>query len=140
MRSRALAILTVAALAASGCSSHAITSSALQQAVGSTYQRLYLLQQEELGHVPSPTPDGTAQCLRTGSTGHSGPGSWTCTVHFPYPDGHLVPLSFDVEVQPVGCYVATGAPAIVGQLKLLTPSGRSVTNPLYAFDGCFDPA
>ena len=47
-----------------------------------------------------------------------------CTVHFPYPDGHLVPLSFDVEVQPIGCYTATGPPAVVGQLTLTSPAGR----------------
>jgi hypothetical protein len=139
--SRHLAVVVVAvAVLGTGCSSGDITTSGLQDSVGSAYQRLYLLQQHELGHTAAARPDSSAHCLRSGSTAHSGPGTWTCTVHFPYPDGHIIPLSFDVEVQPIGCYVATGPPAIVGQLALTTPKGTSVTNPLYAFDGCFDAA
>jgi hypothetical protein len=84
-------------------------------------------------------PDRTTSCLRSGSTRHTGSGSWVCTVHYPYPDGHLVPLSFDVEVQPIGCYTATGPPTIVGQQDLTTPAAKTVINPLFAFDGCFDP-
>jgi hypothetical protein len=132
------AIVVATALLGTGCSSGDITAPSLQASVGSAYQRLYLLQQQELGHQVSPRPDSTAHCSRSGSTAHSGPGSWTCTVHFPYPDGHIVPLTFDVEVQPIGCYSASGPPAVVGQLELNTPSGSTVTNPLYAFDGCFD--
>jgi hypothetical protein len=123
-------------LATSACSSGGIHGNALQRAVGTTYQRLYVLQQEQLGNTVA-SPDDTAACVRSGSTGHSGAGSWVCTVHFPYPDGHIVPASFDVEVQPIGCYTATGPPTIVGQLSLTTPAGKSVTNPLFAFDGCF---
>jgi hypothetical protein len=137
--SRQLAVIGVGvAVLGTGCSAGEVTASALQASVGTAYQRLYLLQQHELGHDVSPPPDGSAQCARSGSTAKSGPGSWTCTVHFPYADGHIVPLSFDVEVQPIGCYIASGPPAIVGQLELTTPKGSSVTNPLYAFDGCFD--
>jgi hypothetical protein len=129
----------VAAVMSSGCSaSGGITTSALQASVGTAFQRLYLLQQNELGHTVVNRPDNAAQCGRSGSTAHSGPGSWTCTVHYPYADGHIVPLIFDVDVQPIGCYVASGPPAIVGQLKIATPKGSNVTNPLFAFDGCFD--
>jgi hypothetical protein len=140
--SRQLAVVGVVAGVvglSSGCSaSGGISTSALQHSVGSAYQRLYLLQQNELGHTVVSRPDGAAQCARSGSTAHSGPGSWTCTVHYPYADGHIVPLIFDVDVQPIGCYIASGPPAIVGQLELTTPKGSNLTNPLFAFDGCFD--
>jgi hypothetical protein len=138
MRRLTVAVLAATALLSTGCSSD-ITSAALQSSVGTAFQRLYVLQQHELGRDEPVTPDAGAQCLRSGSAARTGAGTWTCTVHFPYADGHLVPLSFDVEVQPIGCYVASGPPAIVGGLTLTTPAGASVTNPLYAFDGCFDP-
>jgi ABC-2 type transport system permease protein len=140
--SRQLAVVVVVAGAvglSSGCSSSGgISASALQRSVGTAYQRLYLLQQQELGHAVVTQPDSAAQCVRSGSTAHSGSGSWTCTVHYPYADGHIVPLIFDVDVQPIGCYVASGPPAIVGQLELTSPRGSNLTNPLFAFDGCFD--
>ena len=107
MRRLLVPVVAAAALLSTGCSSDGITASALQRSIGTAYQRLYLVQQRELGHV-AVAPDSSARCLRSGSSAHSGAGSWTCTVHFPYPDGHLVPVSFDVEVQPIGCYTATG--------------------------------
>jgi len=137
------AALAAGALAAtltlSGCSGGQVTAGALNSAVGLAYQRLYVLQQHDLGDDDVVEPDRTTSCLRSGSTRHTGSGSWVCTVHYPYPDGHLVPLSFDVEVQPIGCYTATGPPTIVGQQVLTTPARKTVTNPLFAFDGCFDP-
>ena len=129
----------VAALTLSGCSRGQISAGGLDRAVGLAFQRLYAVQQADLGRATSP-PDRTAACTRSGSTATTGSGSWICTVHYPYADGHQVPLSFDVEVQPIGCYTATGPPSVVGQLRMTTPAGRSVVNPLFAFDGCFDPA
>lgn len=136
MRTHVVAIAAAATLLSSGCSSGDITSTALQRSVGTAYQRLFVLQQRELGRT-SATPDTAAACSRTGSSAHRGPGSWTCTVHYPYADGHLVSLSFDVEVEPIGCYVATGPAAVVGQQRITEPTGAEVTNPLFAFDGCF---
>jgi hypothetical protein len=136
MRRALLAILAAAALLSTGCSSGDVSATSLQRSVGTAYQRLYLLQQHELGHTVD-APDDSAQCARAGSTAHTGPGSWTCTVHYPYGDGHLVPIVFDVEVQPIGCYSASGPPAAVGQQRITEPDGSSVTNPLFAFDGCF---
>ncbi len=124
-------------LLVSGCAGPSVTSSRLQDAVGLSFSRLYVLQQHELGHDVAP-PDATSVCVRNGSAALTGAGSWTCAVHFPYPDGHVEPLSFDVEVQPVGCYTAAGPPAAVGQQKMRTAAGTTVTNPLFTFDGCFD--
>ncbi len=127
----------LALLVSAGCGSPGVTSTRLQDSVGVSFQRLYVLQQRELGHRV-PAPDRSAACVRNGSAALTGAGSWTCTVHFPYPDGHVQPLSFDVEVASIGCYTASGPPAVVGQLKLQATNGAAVTNPLFAFDGCFD--
>lgn len=131
------AAVTGLAVLLAGCGGPAVTSSRLQDAVGVSFSRLYVLQQNELGHDVTP-PDATSTCVRNGSAALTGAGSWTCAVHFPYPDGHVEPLSFDVEVQPVGCYTAAGPPAAVGGQKIRTATGVTVTNPLFVFDGCFD--
>ena len=131
-----LGIVVVGACLA-GCGGPAVTSTRLQDAVGVSFSRLYVLQQRELGHTVA-EPDRTALCARNGTTSTTGAGSWTCTVHFPYPDGHVEPLTFDVEAQPAGCYTASGPPAAVGPQRIQTATGQTVTNPLFAFDGCFD--
>lgn len=136
-RAGALAAAAGLALSLSGCGGPAVTGGRLQNAVGVAFSRLYVLQQNELGHVVA-APETTSVCVRNGSTAFSGAGSWTCAVHFPYPDGHIQPLSFDVEVQPIGCYTAAGPPAAVGQQKIQTASGERATNPLFSFDGCFN--
>ena len=133
------AVVTIVLVAGmlAGCGGAAVTNARLEDAVGVSFARLYVLQQAELGHNVA-EPDQSAGCIRSGSAALTGAGSWTCTVHFPYPDGHVEPLSFDVDVQPAGCYTASGPPAAVGQEQLETAAGDMVTNPLFAFDGCFN--
>jgi hypothetical protein len=132
-----MAVAAVLGLVLSGCGGPAVTNSRLQAAVGVSFARLYVLQQNELGHDVT-APDPSSVCVRNGSAALTGAGSWTCAVHFPSPDGHIQPLSFDVEVQPIGCYTAAGPPATVGPQKMQSASGAMVTNPLFTFDGCFD--
>lgn len=120
---------------AAGCGQPGVTSNRLQDAVGLSFSRLFVLQQSELGHAVAP-PDRFASCARNGSGSLTGAGGWTCIVHFPAGDGHIEALAFDVEVQPAGCYTAAGPASVVGPQQLQTASGRTVTNPLFAFDGC----
>ena len=135
---RVVAAVSVAVLAA-GCGGPAVTSARLQDAVGVSFSRLFVLQQSELGHAVAP-PDRSSSCSRNGSGALTGAGSWMCIVHFPAADGHLEPLAFDVDVQPGGCYTAAGPASTVGPQQLQTADGRTVTNPLFAFDGCFSTA
>ena len=136
-RRRVAGALLGAVLSIAGCGGPAVRNTRLQDAVGISFQRLYVLQQAELGHTVAP-PDRAASCVRTGSAVLSGAGSWSCTVHVPSPDGHVEPLSFDVEVQAIGCYTAAGPPAGVGPQQMQTATGATATNPLFTFDGCFD--
>ncbi len=131
---RTVLVVSIAA-GAVGCGQPTVTSNRLQDAVGVSFSRLFVLQQNELGHSVAP-PDHSASCSRNGSGSLTGAGGWTCIVHFPAGDGHIEPLAFDVEVQPAGCYTAAGPAAAVGPQQLQSASGPTVTNPLFAFDGC----
>ena len=51
----------------------------------------------------------------------------------------MTPVAFDVSVKANGCYKADGPPTFVGQPEIRDAQGASVVNPLYAFDGCFNP-
>ncbi len=144
MNRRSISLLTLgfaAVLATSGCGAKPITAARLDAAVGPTFARLYVLQQQDKGPLGSPrTTDGIARCARSTATGpQQGAGDdWTCTVNFPYPDGHIEPIAYDVSVQGTGCYSASGPATIVGSQTMSDASGHTVTNPLFAFDGCMN--
>lgn len=46
------------------------------------------------------------------------------------------PVTYDVTVQPNGCWKAQSPPACVGQQTLRDAIGRQVVNPLFVIYGC----
>jgi hypothetical protein len=142
MRRYALGFLMGAALAAgtAGCGTVDITRSKLQNDVGPTYRNMYVLQHRLLGQDTSTPPQlSAASCSKGGpKTPDQGPGDdWTCQVYWPV-NGILRTLSYEVQVKATGCYTAQGPAYNVGQQNLPTADGRTVVNPLYAFDGCLN--
>jgi hypothetical protein len=151
--------VAVAALAAvllagtAGCGGPDITRARLEASIASTFVNLYNLQQ----HVQA----GTSDSLPSGGTGISDSlvfdpaphcteggkevtvgtpgGDWACRVLWPSPATEtLVRIEYEVTVVPSGCYTAQGPSTLVGQQKMQGADGRTHTNPLYEFDGCFD--
>ena len=125
-----------------GCTSP-ITADRLQASVAPTFAHLYVLQQVERGgpHLAPASIRSRAACARTGpGTTEAGAGSdWVCTLHWLVSGpGTPVGTDLDVSVQPDGCWTADGPPAAVGQQTLVLDDGRSVVNPLWQFNGCFD--
>jgi hypothetical protein len=148
MKSRLPYLLAGAAVAATtssltGCSS-AITSDRLQPEVGTTFGNLYVRQQAVLGHpgIDASATQAGARCARRGSdTPSRGAGDdWTCELTWQGADGSPLIAVYEVQVRANGCFTATGPPNIVGVQTLTTPEGGRRVNPLYQFDGCFDPA
>ncbi|SDJ26524.1 hypothetical protein SAMN05444157_2539 [Frankineae bacterium MT45] len=150
----AAALSAALAFSLAGCGTSQITGHGLEAAVGPTFARLYVLDQQALGNRGSDkTPDGYAQCTRgviasnvapaprsgSSASSYSGAGDdWSCVVNFPYPDGHIEPIVYDLSVEATGCYVATGPSSVVGPQTFKAASGRTVTNPLFEFDGCLN--
>ena len=135
-------VVGVTLLGLAGCGNGGITRASLQAGVGPTFRNMYLVQQRWLGHDdPYTTADtSVASCTKGGpSTPDSGPGDdWVCVVHWPSPSGITEPISYDVRVQPDGCYTADGPATTIGQQTMQTAAGKTVPNPLYAFDGCLN--
>lgn len=138
---RPLLIALLALLPAlAGCGASDITRARLQDDLGPTYRNMYVLQHRLLGQpADAPAQLATADCVKGGpDTPDTGPGDdWTCQVYWPA-SGTLRTLSYEVQVKATGCYTAQGPAYDVGQQNLRTPDGRTVPNPLYAFDGCLD--
>ncbi len=139
---RKLIIAVALALPLAACDSGGITRARLQDDVGPTFRNMYVLQQQLIGDDdPFTTPDtSVASCTKGGTaTPDVGPGDdWVCVVHWPSPSGITEPIAYDVSVKPGGCYTASGPATTIGQQNMQTSDGRSVPNPLYAFDGCLD--
>jgi hypothetical protein len=133
------------ALGANGCRDSGVTASRLEGSFATTFANLIHVQEPILGGPPV-RPEAlraSASCQKIGPTGDvRGAGHWRCTVTWFVP-GHVAPVRdvYDVSVTVEGCYTATadGAEAHLGGPTLKTLSGATVTNLLYAFDGCFNP-
>jgi ABC-2 type transport system permease protein len=110
------------------------------------FTQLTILQQQELGRSVPPGATlniALPSCNRRGSK-PDGPGDWVCTLQVLIPtQGSLPPqpttVSYDVSVQPDGCYKAQSPPAFIGQQLMRDADGNQVVNPLYTIYGCFNP-
>jgi hypothetical protein len=140
-RSVVLAVLVVlVTFACSSCAATGVSARRVSSAVGPAFARLYRLQQEQLGRDNVHPVDHVAKCTRNkaGDKTRGAGDDWVCIVNYPYPDGHIEPVNYDVNIQPTGCYTAQGPSQVVGQQQQRTAAGSLVTNPLFEFDGCFE--
>ncbi len=123
-----------------------VTAKRLEIAVASTFANLIHVQEPILGGAPveASALRPSASCQKVGLAADAvreGGGTWRCTITW-YIPGRPAPVrdTYDLSVTNNGCYTATadGTEAHVGGATLKTLSGTTVTNLLYAFDGCFD--
>ncbi len=121
-----------------------VTGRRLEDAVAPTFANLIHLQRSilNLPAVDAATLRASAECHKVGGAKDArGAGDWTCIVLWVTP-GQRTPLhdAYDLSVTPDGCYTATaeGSEAHIGGPTLTARDGKTVTNLLYAFEGCFD--
>lgn len=144
----ALAVILAASgavLAGSGGGS-AVTRARLERALPTEFANLYSDQARLLGHrgVTPESLQATAMCDKGGAVESDvGPGSnWNCLVSWTDPNVPMPPEGygkFEVDVHSNGCYTAGGPSKLVGFQTIADTRGHEVTNPVYEFDGCFDP-
>jgi hypothetical protein len=134
-----------AVLAGTGGGS-SVTQPRLERSLPVTFANLYADQARMLGHkgVTPASLHATAMCDKGGAVEDNvGPGSnWNCLMSWTDPNVPMPPEGygkFEIDVHSNGCYTAGGPSKLVGFQTLTDTRGREVTNPVYEFDGCFDP-
>lgn len=146
MRAIADAIAAMAVLfTAAGCGSDGITRQRVEAAVGPTFANLYVTQQAAQRDRKLTTSElkSHAKCEKGGPNDpDKGAGEdWICTITWTAnSSGVPAAASYAMHVKPDGCYTADGdgPPDVNGSRTIVTSDGDSVTNPLWAFDGCFN--
>jgi hypothetical protein len=134
-----------AVLAGSGGGS-SVTQARLERALPAEFANLYAQQAARLGHrgVTPESLHAQAMCDKGGAVeANVGPGSnWNCLMSWTDPNTPMPPEGygkFELDVHSNGCFTAGGPSKLVGFQTITDVRGREVTNPVYEFDGCFDP-
>jgi hypothetical protein len=148
MPSRLLAVLAggaaVVGLGACGGGSD-VTRARLERSLPQTFSNLYVQQAAILGHngITVQSLKARAQCDKGGpKVADHGPGAdWLCQMYWndpavPLPDGSA---KFELNVHSNDCYTAGGPSKFVGLLSITDTHGNDVPNPVFEFDGCFNP-
>jgi hypothetical protein len=140
----AVVALGAVAVAAGGGSS--VTRPRLERALPATFANLYVQQADLLGKqgITPESMKATAMCDKGGPRGADvGPGGdWVCLMSWHDPS---VPMptegygKFELNVHSNDCFTASGPSKLTGFMTLTDQHGREVPNPLFEFDGCFDP-
>ncbi|QWZ10089.1 hypothetical protein KRR39_10330 [Nocardioides panacis] len=137
----------VAAVAAAGSGGSTVTRARLERNLPGVFSNLYVQQAHLLGRtgVTPKNLHAKAMCDKHGpDVADVGPGGdWICLMSWTDPN---VPMpsegygKFELNVHSNDCYTAAGPSKLTGFLNLTDQHGREVTNPVFEFDGCFDPA
>jgi hypothetical protein len=133
------------AVAAGGHGS-SVTRARLERSLPVTFANLYVEKARILGRDDL-TPESLhaeAMCDKHGpDVADVGPGGdWVCLIGWTDPKMPLPPEGygkFELNVHSNDCYTVTGPSKIIGFLTMTDPRGREVPNPVFEFDGCFDP-
>lgn len=136
-------VLVTAALALTACGSSDITRPRVEAALLPTFINLYLQQALILGHpgVTAASMAATDDCDKGGpKLPDTGPGAdWICMIHWTDEQGVRQDGKFELQVRSSSCYTATGPSRITGTVMIPDTHGVDVPNPVFEFDGCFDP-
>ena len=130
-------------LALSACGSPDVTRPRLEAALAPTFANLYVQQAGILGHpgVTVSSIGAKASCDRGGpKVADVGPGAdWICMVRWRDDKAAEQDGKFELQVRSNSCYTAGGPSKLIGLATITDRRGTDVPNPVFEFDGCFDP-
>jgi hypothetical protein len=145
---RRLAVVAATGAAARGlsaCGGSDVTKARLERNLPQTFANLYVQQAKILGHdnITTQSLHARAQCDKGGpKVADQGPGAdWICLMSWkdpnvPLPDGTG---KFELNAHSNDCYTAGGPSKLIGLQTITDTHGNDVPNPVFEFDGCFDP-
>jgi hypothetical protein len=123
-----------------------VTRPRLERALAVTFANTYVQQARLLGRpdITAASLQPKAMCDKHGPhVADIGPGGdWTCLMSWEDPNVAMPPEGygkFELNVHSNSCFTAAGPSKLTGFLTLTDVDGHEVTNPLFEFDGCFDP-
>ena len=136
-------IIIAGVITANAFGSNDITKTRLEQSLAPTFANLYVHQAAILG-IGGITVAGigaSADCDRGGpKVADVGPGAdWICMVTFHDNTGQVQDGKFEVQVKADSTYVAGGPSKLIGLVTITDKTGNDVPNPVFEFDGAFDP-
>jgi hypothetical protein len=143
----ALAALTgIGAVAVATGNGSTVTKARLERALPVAFANQYAEQARLLGHtgVTPASLHAVAMCDKHGpDVADVGPGSdWICLMGWTDPNVPMPPEGygkFELNVHSNDCFTAGGPSKLVGFQTMTDKSGHEVNNPVFEFDGCFDP-
>ena len=136
--------LGTAVVAVGGGASN-VTRARLEKSLPAVFANTYVNQAHILGrHVTARSLHAKTMCDKHGpDVADIGPGGdWVCLMSWTDPQVPMPPEGygkFELNVHSNDCYTAGGPSKLTGFLTMTDTRGRVVTNPVFEFDGCFDP-
>jgi hypothetical protein len=142
-RAAGVAALIGAVTALTAAGTPDVTRARLEASLAPTFANLYVQQAGILGvsGLTVENIDASAVCDRGGpNVADTGSGSdWICMITFHDVNRALQVGKFEVQVRADSTYVAGGPSRLIGLLTITDKTGRDVPNPVFEFDGAFDP-
>jgi hypothetical protein len=143
----ALAVVVAlgSAVVATNGDSSTVTRPRLERSLTTTFSNLYVQQAALQGRALTPASvHAKAMCDKAGAENKDvGPGGdWNCLMSWTDPEVPMPPEGygkFELNVHSNDCYTAGGPSKLTGFLTMTDTTGKVVTNPVFEFDGCFDP-
>ncbi|GEP39203.1 hypothetical protein NPS01_28660 [Nocardioides psychrotolerans] len=141
-----IAAVAFGSAVAAGGHGSSVTQARLERSLPVAFANLYVEKARLLGRDDL-TPESLhaeAMCDKHGpDVADVGPGGdWVCLIGWTDPKMPLPPEGygkFELNVHSNDCYTVTGPSKIIGFLTMTDTRGREVPNPVFEFDGCFDP-
>ena len=136
--------LGAAVVAANGDQS-TVTRPRLERSLTTTFSNLYVHKAALQGRTLAPASlHAQAMCDKAGAENKDvGPGGdWNCLMSWTDPEVPMPPEGygkFELNVHSNDCYTAGGPSKLTGFLTMTDTRGKVVSNPVFEFDGCFDP-
>ena len=122
-----------------------VTRPRLERSLTTTFSNLYVQKAALQGRTITPESlQAKAMCDKAGPENKDvGPGGdWNCLMSWTDPEVPMPPEGygkFELNVHSNDCYTAGGPSKLTGFLTMTDTEGNVVSNPVFEFDGCFDP-
>ncbi|MEJ7834422.1 MAG: hypothetical protein WKF79_16025, partial [Nocardioides sp.] len=141
-----LAVFLLGSAVVAGGNDSSVTRARLERSLSTTFANLYVEKARILGRndLTPASLHAKAMCDKHGpDVADVGPGGdWVCLVGWSDPEMPLPPEGygkFELNVHSNDCYTVSAPSKLTGFLTITDSQGREVTNPVFEFDGCFDP-